>query len=59
MRPLNTGWRMPISGTFPLSDADVAEGRVRANGVTWLMIIAAAAAAVATGWPTLVGAVLR
>jgi phosphatidylglycerophosphate synthase len=29
-----------------------------ANGVTWLMIIAAAAAAVATGWPTLVGAVL-
>ena len=29
-----------------------------ANGVTWLMIIAAAAAAVATGWPTLLGAVL-
>jgi phosphatidylglycerophosphate synthase len=29
-----------------------------ANGVTWLMIIAAAAAAVATAWPTLFGAVL-
>ena len=29
-----------------------------ANGVTWLMIIAAAAAAVATGWPTLSGAIL-
>ena len=29
-----------------------------ANGVTWLMIIAAAAAAVATGWPTLLGAIL-
>jgi phosphatidylglycerophosphate synthase len=29
-----------------------------ANGVTWLMIISAAAAAVATGWPTLVGAIL-
>ena len=29
-----------------------------ANGVTWLMIAAAAGAAVATGWPTLVGAVL-
>jgi phosphatidylglycerophosphate synthase len=29
-----------------------------ANGVTWLMIMAAAAAAVATGWPTLVGAIL-
>jgi phosphatidylglycerophosphate synthase len=31
---------------------------VSANGVTWLMIIAAAAAAVATGWPTLWGAIL-
>jgi phosphatidylglycerophosphate synthase len=29
-----------------------------ANGVTWLMIIVAAAAAVATGWPTLLGAIL-
>jgi phosphatidylglycerophosphate synthase len=29
-----------------------------ANGVTWLMIISAAAAAVVTGWPTLVGAIL-
>jgi phosphatidylglycerophosphate synthase len=29
-----------------------------ANGVTWLMIIAAAAAAVVTGWPTLIGAIL-
>jgi phosphatidylglycerophosphate synthase len=29
-----------------------------ANGVTWLMIIAAAGAAVATGWPTLFGAIL-
>jgi phosphatidylglycerophosphate synthase len=29
-----------------------------ANGVTWLMIISAAAAAVATGWPALLGAVL-
>jgi len=29
-----------------------------ANGVTWLMIMAAAAAAVATGWPTLIGAIL-
>jgi phosphatidylglycerophosphate synthase len=29
-----------------------------ANGVTWLMIIAAAGAAVATGWPTLLGAIL-
>ena len=29
-----------------------------ANGVTWLMIISAAAAAVATGWPSLVGAIL-
>jgi phosphatidylglycerophosphate synthase len=29
-----------------------------ANGVTWMMIIAAAAAAVATGWPTLLGAIL-
>jgi phosphatidylglycerophosphate synthase len=29
-----------------------------ANGVTWLMILAAALAAVATGWPTLLGAVL-
>jgi phosphatidylglycerophosphate synthase len=29
-----------------------------ANGVTWLMIMAAAAAVVATGWPALLGAVL-
>ena len=29
-----------------------------ANGVTWLMILSAATAAVATGWPTLLGAVL-
>jgi phosphatidylglycerophosphate synthase len=29
-----------------------------ANGVTWLMIISAAAAAVATGWPSLPGAIL-
>jgi CDP-alcohol phosphatidyltransferase len=29
-----------------------------ANGVTWLMIIAAAAAALATGWPPLWGAIL-
>ena len=29
-----------------------------ANGVTWLMILSAALAAVATGWPTLVGEVL-
>jgi CDP-alcohol phosphatidyltransferase-like enzyme len=29
-----------------------------ANGVTWLMIISAAAAAVATGWPSLVGAIV-
>lgn len=29
-----------------------------ANGVTWLMLAAAAGAAVATGWPTLAGAVL-
>jgi phosphatidylglycerophosphate synthase len=29
-----------------------------ANGVTWLMIIAAVAAAVATAWPTLLGAIL-
>jgi phosphatidylglycerophosphate synthase len=29
-----------------------------ANGVTWLMIIAAAAAAVATAWPILLGAIL-
>ena len=33
-------------------------GGFSANGVTWLMIIAAAAAAVATGWPTLLGAIL-
>jgi phosphatidylglycerophosphate synthase len=29
-----------------------------ANGVTWLMIISAAAAAIATGWPSLLGAIL-
>jgi phosphatidylglycerophosphate synthase len=29
-----------------------------ANGVTWLMIIAAAAAAVVTAWPSLIGAML-
>ncbi len=29
-----------------------------ANGVTWLMILCAAGAAVATGWPSLAGAVL-
>ena len=29
-----------------------------ANGVTWLMILSAASAALATGWPTLLGAVL-
>ena len=29
-----------------------------ANGVTWLMIISGALAAVATGWPGLAGAVL-
>jgi phosphatidylglycerophosphate synthase len=29
-----------------------------ANGVTWLMILSAALAAVATGWPSLAGAVL-
>jgi phosphatidylglycerophosphate synthase len=29
-----------------------------ANGVTWLMIISAAAAAMATGWPSLLGAIL-
>jgi hypothetical protein len=29
----------------------------RANEVTWLMIISAAAAAMATGWPTLIGAI--
>jgi phosphatidylglycerophosphate synthase len=29
-----------------------------ANGVTWLMIMSAAAAAVATGWPPLLGAIL-
>jgi phosphatidylglycerophosphate synthase len=29
-----------------------------ANGVTWLMIISAAGAAVATGWPSLLGAIL-
>ena len=29
-----------------------------ANGVTWLMIIGAAGAAVATGWPSLIGAIL-
>jgi phosphatidylglycerophosphate synthase len=29
-----------------------------ANGVTWLMIMSAAAAAVATGWPSLAGAML-
>lgn len=29
-----------------------------ANGVTWLMVAAAAGAAVATGWPTLLGAAL-
>ena len=29
-----------------------------ANGVTWLMILCAALAALATGWPTLLGAVL-
>ncbi len=33
-------------------------GGFSANGVTWLMIIAAAAAAVATAWPTLPGAIL-
>ena len=33
-------------------------GGFSANGVTWLMIITAAAAAVATGWPTLFGAIL-
>jgi phosphatidylglycerophosphate synthase len=33
-------------------------GGFSANGVTWLMIVAAAAAAVATGWPTLLGAIL-
>jgi phosphatidylglycerophosphate synthase len=33
-------------------------GGFSANGVTWLMIITAAAAAVATGWPTLLGAIL-
>ena len=33
-------------------------GGFSANGVTWLMIAAAAGAAVATGWPTVVGAVL-
>jgi phosphatidylglycerophosphate synthase len=33
-------------------------GGFSANGVTWLMIIAAAAAVVATGWPTLLGAIL-
>ena len=29
-----------------------------ANGVTWLMILSAALAVVATGWPTLAGAIL-
>src|SRR3954447_2444124 len=29
-----------------------------ANGVTWLMILSAALAAVSTAWPTLVGALL-
>jgi phosphatidylglycerophosphate synthase len=29
-----------------------------ANGVTWLMIMSAAGAAVATGWPSLLGAIL-
>jgi phosphatidylglycerophosphate synthase len=33
-------------------------GGFSANGVTWLMIIAAAAAAVATGWPSVFGAIL-
>jgi hypothetical protein len=33
-------------------------GGFSANGVTWLMIIAAATAAVATAWPTLLGAIL-
>jgi phosphatidylglycerophosphate synthase len=33
-------------------------GGFSANGVTWLMIITAAAAAVATSWPTLLGAIL-
>jgi CDP-alcohol phosphatidyltransferase len=33
-------------------------GGFSANGVTWLMIIAAGAAAVATAWPTLLGAIL-
>jgi phosphatidylglycerophosphate synthase len=33
-------------------------GGFSANGVTWLMIVAAAAAAAATGWPTLLGAIL-
>jgi phosphatidylglycerophosphate synthase len=31
---------------------------ISANGVTWLMILSGALAAVATGWPTLAGAVL-
>ena len=31
---------------------------ISANGVTWLMILSAALAVVATGWPTLAGAIL-
>ena len=31
---------------------------ISANGVTWLMIMSGAAAAVATGWPSLLGAIL-
>ena len=31
---------------------------ISANGVTWLMILSGALAAVAAGWPTLAGAVL-
>ena len=47
-----------LRGISPYLTRILLRGGFSANGVTWLMIITAAAAAVATGWPTLLGAIL-
>jgi phosphatidylglycerophosphate synthase len=47
-----------LRGVSPYLTRILLRGGFSANGVTWLMIITAAAAAVATGWPTLLGAIL-
>jgi phosphatidylglycerophosphate synthase len=47
-----------LRGISPYLTRILLRGGFSANGVTWLMIITAAAAAAATGWPTLLGAIL-